>query len=122
MKVSLRAKIAIFVTLIIFIFSAVSAYLFILQHKHHIEKEVISRGLTLSYLLSKIGSEGLAAERLDLINRAFYIIHAEDVKKVAVYTELWDMIESYPVATPAMNCMSFLLQSITSRPLTALST
>ncbi|RJQ40257.1 MAG: sensor domain-containing diguanylate cyclase [Nitrospiraceae bacterium] len=99
MKVSLRTKIAIFVTLIIFIFSAVSTYLFILQHKHHMEKEFISRGLTLNYLLSKIAVEGLAAERLELINRAFYIIHAEDVKKVMVYTELWDMIESYPVAT-----------------------
>ena len=96
MNISLRAKIAIFITLIIFIFSAISTYLFVLQHKQHIEKEFISRGITLSYLLSKIGSEGLAAERLDLIERASFIINAEDVIRVDVYTELWDLIESHP--------------------------
>ena len=96
MNISLRTKIAIFVTLIIIILSAISTYIFISQHRRSIEKEFTSRGLTLSYLLSKIAAEGLAAERLDLIGRASFILNSEDVIRVDVYTELWDLIESYP--------------------------
>jgi len=96
MNISLRTKIAIFVTLIIIILSAISTYIFISQHRRSIEKEFTSRGLTLSYLLSKIAAEGLAAERLDLIGRASFILNSEDVMRVDVYTELWDLIESYP--------------------------
>lgn len=95
MRLTLRTKIAIFVTLIIFIFSGISTYFFVSQHKRHIEEEFISRGNTLSYLLSKIAAEGLAAEKLDLINRASFIIKETDVIRADVYTELWDIVESY---------------------------
>jgi len=96
MKISLRGKISLFVTLVILVISAASTYLFVLQHKRHIEDEFISRGTTLSYLLSKIADEGIAAEKLDLINRAAFIFGAEDVIKARVYTDLWDVLESYP--------------------------
>jgi diguanylate cyclase (GGDEF)-like protein/PAS domain S-box-containing protein len=66
------------------------------QHKRHIENEFIARGTTLSYLLSKIAREGLESEKLELIEKAAFIIQAEDVTTVHVYTDLWDLIESYP--------------------------
>jgi len=96
MRISLRAKITLFVTLAILVISLVSTYLFVSQHKRHIENEFIARGTTLSYLLSKIVKEGLETEKLDLIEKAAFIIQAENVTNVNVYTDLWDLIESYP--------------------------
>lgn len=103
MKISLRAKIEIFVTLVILFISIVSTYLFVSQHKYQIENAFIARGTTLSHLFSRIVREGIEKEKLDLIEKAAFIIQAEDVTNVRVYTDLWDLMESYPESAQQQN-------------------
>lgn len=94
--ISLKTKIAFFVTAVILAISSISVYLVIGYHHGQLEEEFIYRGKALVILMSRLASEGLAVEKMDLINRASYIINANDVIRVRVYTDLWDIIESYP--------------------------
>lgn len=96
MNQSLQAKIIIPITLLIAFISLVSTYLFIDTYRKNIGRELIARGTALSYSLSKAAEEGLVQENLDLIKKAAYIIHAEDVVLVQVYSNIWDAIDAYP--------------------------
>jgi len=96
LKISLHVKILIPLSLIIITVSIVSTYFFVDSHRRSIEKQLIARGFALSYAMSKAAEEGIAGEDLDLIRKAQHIINAEDVTLVQVYTNRWDMIDSYP--------------------------
>jgi PAS domain S-box-containing protein len=94
--ISLKTRIVFFVTAVIIAISSISVYLVIVYHRGQLEKEFVDRGKTLVVLLSRLAAEGLAVEKMDLINRASYIIKANDVIRVKVYTDIWDVVESYP--------------------------
>lgn len=96
MKYSLKTKASILVAVIIILISSATTYLFTSVHSRSIEKETIARGTALSYSLSKAVAEGLAAEDLDLIKRAAYIVQAEDVVLVQVYSSIWEAVDAYP--------------------------
>ncbi|HEX8947553.1 MAG TPA: ATP-binding protein [Dissulfurispiraceae bacterium] len=96
MKLSLQTKISGFTTLIVVAISLVSTYLFITTQSRDIERELIARGMALSYSLSKAAEEGLVKEDLDLLAKATYLIKAEDVTLVQAYSTLWDGIDAYP--------------------------
>lgn len=93
---SVQTKVSVFVTLLIVVISIISTYLFMSAQTTGIEKELIARGMALSYSLSKAAEEGLVTENLDLIGKATYLIKAEDVEFVQVYSTLWDCVDAYP--------------------------
>lgn len=95
---SLTFRIVLIVVLTVALTGAIGAFFLTAhltrdQHRHFSE-----RGQTLSLLLARLVAEGIAEERLDLINRASYIMEERDVIRVSVYTEFWDRIETYPPA------------------------
>lgn len=96
MKASLKTKISIFITLVIIIISTISTYLFISAHSRAITREMIARGIALSYSLAKAAERGLINEDLDLLTDASYIVFAEDVNQIEIYSTTWDTIQAYP--------------------------
>jgi PAS domain S-box-containing protein len=97
MNLSLQIKISAYITTVIVVISAISTYLFISAHQSSIEKELISRGATLSYSLSKASMEGLLAENINLITNASFIVQAKDVVLSQVYQTTWDAVDAYPI-------------------------
>jgi PAS domain S-box-containing protein len=97
MNLSLKAKLSIGVTLIILIISAARSYYFIADAHHSIEKKLVARGEALSNSLARAAEDGLVSEDLDLIKKAAYIVHSEDVKLTQVYSTIWDAIDAYPL-------------------------
>ncbi|HCZ10686.1 MAG TPA: hypothetical protein DHV16_00190, partial [Nitrospiraceae bacterium] len=97
MKLSLQNKISIFLTLTVLAISTICTYLFISAYTVSREKELIARGTTLSYSLSRTAEEGLIRENLDLLKKASYIVRAEDVVFLQVYSNIWDAVDAYPI-------------------------
>ena len=97
MKLSLQNKISIFLTLTVLAISTICTYLFISAYTVSREKELIARGTTLSYSLSRTAEEGLIRENLDLLKKASYIVMAEDVVFLQVYSNIWDAVDAYPI-------------------------
>ena len=96
MKISLQAKVSVFITLIIVLISIISTYLFTTAHSRSKGKGLIARGNALSYALSKAAEDGLVNEDLDLIKKASNIIKAPDVTLAQVYSNIWEAVEAYP--------------------------
>lgn len=99
MRVSLQAKVSLFITIIILIISAFSTYLFTTQHGRSKERGLIIRGTALCDALSKAAEEGLVKEDLSLIKKASYIIQAPDVMLAVVYSNIWDAVDAYPLGS-----------------------
>ncbi len=97
MNLSLRAKASIFLTSALVIASLISTYLFVSAYARSIENNLIERGKALIYSLAKTAEEGMAAENLDLLKKASYIVQAEDVELVQVYDIVWSAIDAYPL-------------------------
>lgn len=97
MKISLKTKVSVLVTLVLLLISTISTYLFIASHTKTIERELVARGTALSYALSRTAQDGLASENLDLLNKASYIIQADDVSIAQVFSTLWDAVDAYPL-------------------------
>lgn len=96
MRLSLQARVSIFVTLTIVAISSVSTYLFTSAHSRNAERGLVARGTALNYSLSKAAEEGLIHENLDLIKKASNIIKAPDVTLAQVYSDIWEAIDAYP--------------------------
>jgi PAS domain S-box-containing protein len=96
MKLSLRAKVSLAITLIIIVISGVSTYLFTRAHSSSKEKGLIQRGAALSYALSEAATEGLLKEDLNLIKKTSSLIHADDITLVQVYSNIWNIVDAYP--------------------------
>ncbi len=97
MNLSLKAKLSIWIALIIIIIGAARTYQFISGSNRVIEKKLIARGEALSNSLAKAAEEGLVSEDLDLIKKAEYIVSSEDVRLVRVYSTIWDTIDAFPL-------------------------
>ncbi|MEJ2683884.1 MAG: ATP-binding protein [Candidatus Sulfobium sp.] len=97
MRISLRTKVVVLVTLVIVIIGAVTTFLFTAAFRRSEEGGLVKRGAALSYALSRAAEEGLVNEDLDLIKKASDIIRAPDVTLVQVYSDLWDAVDAYPV-------------------------
>ncbi|MDF1613799.1 sensor histidine kinase [Desulfurivibrio dismutans] len=81
-----------------------AATVFLVNHlAKDTEAQFVQRGQTLSLILAKLVSEGIAEENLDLVNRASYIIREKDVVQVCVYNEFWGRIEVYPQQTGSVH-------------------
>jgi PAS domain S-box-containing protein len=96
-KISLQAKVSVFITLIIVVISVLSTYLFTTQYKQSKEKGRIERGSALSYALSKAAEEGLLNENLDLLQKASSVVKAPDVRLAQVYLSIWEAVDAYPL-------------------------
>jgi PAS domain S-box-containing protein len=97
MKLSLRTRVSVLLTLVILVISAVSTYLFVTTHIKSKERGMLSRGNALSYALAKAAEEGLVNEDLNLIKKASYIVKAPDVTLAQVYSDIWGIVDSYPI-------------------------
>lgn len=84
------------VMMLVAVISLVSTLLFTTAHRHSIERELIARGNTLSYSLSKAAEEGMVKEDLGLIEKAAYITRAEDVELVQICNHLWEPLDAFP--------------------------
>ena len=96
MNLSLQARVAIVVTLIIVAMGSISTYIFTSAYSRSRERNRLMRGETLAYTLSKAAEEGLLKEDLDLIRKAANVIKAPDVTLVQVYSTIWNCIDAYP--------------------------
>jgi two-component system, cell cycle sensor histidine kinase and response regulator CckA len=97
MRISLRTRVLVLVTLVIVIIGVITTALFTAAFIRSEERGLVKRGTALSYALSRAAEEGLVNEDLNLIKKASDIIKAPDVTVVQVYSDLWDAIEAYPV-------------------------
>ncbi|MEJ2696132.1 MAG: response regulator [Candidatus Sulfobium sp.] len=97
MRISLRTRVLVLVTLVIVVIGVVTTCFFTAAFKRSEERGLVRRGTALSYALSRAAEEGLVNEDLDLIKKASDIIKAPDVTLVQVYSDLWDAIDAYPV-------------------------
>ena len=97
MKISLRSKVMVFVTLVMVVIGAMTTALFAVAFTRSEERGLVQRGTALSYALSRAAEEGLVNEDLNLLKKAADIIEAPDVTLVQVYSDLWDAVDAYPV-------------------------
>jgi PAS domain S-box-containing protein len=97
MNLSLKTKLSIWIAAIIVLISSALTYYFISETHRGIEKKLVARGEALGHSLARAAEEGLASENLDLIKKAEYIVHSEDVRLVQVYSTIWDAIDAYPL-------------------------
>ncbi len=96
MKLSLQARVALAVTLIIVAMGLINTYRIASAYSRSRERNRLMRGETLAYTLSKAAEEGLVKEDLDLIRKAANVIKAPDVSLVQVYSTIWNCIDAYP--------------------------
>jgi signal transduction histidine kinase/CheY-like chemotaxis protein len=96
MRISLRTRVLVLVTLVIVIIGAITTSIFTVAFIRSEERGLVKRGTALSYALSRAAEEGLVNEDLNLIKKASDIIEAPDVTLVQVYSDLWDAIDAYP--------------------------
>ncbi len=96
MKLSLKAKVTVFIAAVVIIVIAVSTFLSISANTMSIEREVLARGVALSEALARSVSDGLAAENLNLIKHVENIVHTKDVLLTQVFSTLWLGVASVP--------------------------
>jgi signal transduction histidine kinase/ActR/RegA family two-component response regulator len=96
MKLSLQARVAIVVTLIIVAMGSLSTYRITSAYSRSMERNRLMRGETLAYTLSKAAEEGLLKENLNLLRKAANVIQAPDVALVQVYSTIWNCIDAHP--------------------------
>ncbi len=97
MRVSLQTRVAFFVSVTVVLVIAVSTLLFIRAHVQSERHGLIVRGAALSYALAKAAEEGIVKEDLSLIRKSSTVIRAPDVTRAQVYSDLWDVLDAYPV-------------------------
>ena len=96
MRVPLRLRVSLFVVLSVVSLSLVSTLLFVWFLRVTAEREIVARGTALCQSLARAAADGLAAEDLDLIDRAAYIVQSEDVLFAQVFSSIWSPIQAYP--------------------------
>lgn len=96
MKISLKTKESVFITVVILVISAVSTYLFTSARSRSEERGMLERGAALSYALSKAAAEGLVHEDLDLIKKASNVIRTPDVTLAQVFSDIWEAVDAHP--------------------------
>ncbi|MBI5631950.1 MAG: PAS domain S-box protein [Nitrospirae bacterium] len=97
MRLSLKTKVTVFITVTVLVISIVSTIFFTTAHKKSIEREIMARGRTLSEALSRAVDEGLAAENLDFIKNVEDIVHTKDVILAQIFTDIWLPIDAFPL-------------------------
>jgi PAS domain S-box-containing protein len=95
-RVPLRLRVSLFVVLSVVSLSLVSTLLFSKFLRATADREILARGTALCQSLARAAAEGLAAEDLDLIDRAAYIVQSDDVSFAQVYSSIWSPIQAYP--------------------------
>lgn len=93
---SLKTKISILIALCFTGVGAISTYLLISTITEGIEKEIIARGLSLSFSLSKAAEEGIATETLSLINKSSHVVQSDEVHFAQVYSTIWHALDAFP--------------------------
>ncbi|MBI5847730.1 MAG: PAS domain S-box protein [Nitrospirae bacterium] len=97
MRLSLKTKVTVFITVTVLVISMVSTFFFTTAHKKSIEREIIARGRTLSEALSHAVDEGLAEENLDFIKNVEDIVHTKDVILAQIFTDIWLPVDAFPL-------------------------
>jgi PAS domain S-box-containing protein len=95
-RVPLRLRVSLFIVLSVVSLSLASTVLFAWFLRATAEREIVARGTALCQSLARAAAEGLAAEDLDLIDRAANIVQAEDLLFAQVYSGIWSPIQAYP--------------------------
>ncbi len=96
MKTPLQVKVSVFIALIIAVSSLVPTFFFNSALNKNLDRELIARGETLGYSLSRAAVEGISTENLDLIRSAGFIVQAEGVELSQVFSTVWNAIDAYP--------------------------
>jgi len=96
LRVPLRLRVSLFIVLSVVSLSVVSTLLFVWFLRDTAEREIVARGTALCQSLARAAADGLAAEDLDLIDRAAYIVQSEDVRFAQVFSSIWSPIQAYP--------------------------
>ncbi|MEW6715032.1 MAG: HAMP domain-containing protein, partial [Nitrospirota bacterium] len=96
MNFSIKTKISAVIVLLIAVVAIINTAFFI-RHSHiQIDNILIEKGTALSSSLSKAAEEGIAAENLDLLKRAEYIVHEKGVTLSQIYSTTWNAVDAYP--------------------------
>ncbi len=96
MRVPLRLRVSLFVVQSVLSLSVVSTLMFAWFLRDTAGREIVARGTALCQSLARAAADGLAAEDLDLIDRAADIVRTEDVLFAQVYSSVWSPIQAYP--------------------------
>ncbi len=96
MRLPLRTRVSLFVVLSIVSLSLVTTLLFAWLLRETAEREILARGHALGQALARAAAQGLAAEDLDLLDKAAYVVHSEDVHFAQVFSSIWSPIQAYP--------------------------
>jgi PAS domain S-box-containing protein len=92
---SLKTKVSVFVTTLIFIIGTITTLYFITFNRKSIENALISKGLAISEFISIIAAKGLVDENLDILNISSAILKDEEIIRVEVFNNLWDSVAHY---------------------------
>jgi len=95
----LGLRISVGIVLIVAILGVAASIFLSVQQARDLDAQFRERGKTLTVLLARLVSEGIAEENLDLVKRASYILENPGVSYINVYNEFWDLIETYPPRT-----------------------
>jgi PAS domain S-box-containing protein len=95
-RVPLRLRVSLYIVLTVVSLSLSSTLLFGWYLRATAEKEIVARGTALTQSLARAAADGLAAEDLDLIDRAAEIVDAEDVLFAQVLSSIWSPIQAHP--------------------------
>ncbi|HWR98359.1 MAG TPA: hypothetical protein VN317_08045, partial [Candidatus Methanoperedens sp.] len=96
MKLPLRTRVSLFVVLSVVCLSLLTTLLFAWSLRATAEREIVVRGTALGQALARAAADGLAAEDLDLLDKAAYIVRSEDVLFAQVYSSIWSPIQAHP--------------------------
>lgn len=92
----LALRLAGAVVLVVAVTGTMTTWFLTLRLSRQVESQFVDRGRSLSMLLARLVSEGIAEEKLDLVNRAAYLLKEPGVLSIRAYTEFWDLIDVYP--------------------------
>jgi len=95
-RVPLRRRVSLFVTVLVLGASVLGTGLSVLVLRRTVDREIGARGTALVVSLARAAEEGVAAEDLDLLRKAAHVVQAEDVVFAAVYSSVWTALDAYP--------------------------
>lgn len=92
---SLKTKVSVFVTILIFIIGTTTTIYLISFNKKAIEDALISKGKAISESISLVAEKGLVEENLDIMDIASSLLKDDEIIRIEIFNNLWDSIAHY---------------------------
>lgn len=96
MNLTLKARVSLFIALLVVLLSGTSTMFFTVAHRRTAEREIEARGKALVQTLARAASRGLVAEDLDLLRQASYVVQAPDVRSLQIFSSIWEPVDAHP--------------------------